>query len=50
MGYQVCLWHVMDDGADSVSLLDALLERYTQPSVDFCRGTKSGPRHRFFSV
>lgn len=35
MGYQVCLWHVMDDGADSVTLLDALLDRYTQPSVDF---------------
>ncbi|MCB5161355.1 mobilization protein [Marinomonas algarum] len=35
MGYQVCLWHVMDDGADSVALLDDLLERYAQPSVDF---------------
>jgi hypothetical protein len=35
MGYQVCLWHVMDDGADSVALLDALFERYQQPSVDF---------------
>jgi hypothetical protein len=35
MGYQVCLWHVMDDGADSVALLDDLLDRYTQPSVDF---------------
>jgi len=35
LGYQVCLWHVMDDGADSVTLLDALLERYPQESVDF---------------
>ncbi|TYL48257.1 mobilization protein [Marinomonas sp. IMCC 4694] len=34
LGYQVCLWHVMDDGADSVALLDELLERYTEPSVD----------------
>lgn len=35
LGYQVCLWHVMDDGADSVTLLDALLERYPEESVDF---------------
>lgn len=35
MGYQVCLWHVMDDGADSVALLDKLLEHYPQDSVDF---------------
>ncbi|MBR7888966.1 mobilization protein [Marinomonas sp. A79] len=35
LGYQVCLWHVMDDGADSVALLDDLLARYSQPSVDF---------------
>lgn len=35
MGYQVCLWHVMDDGADSVTLLEQLLDRYQQPSVDF---------------
>ncbi|MGO3344948.1 MAG: mobilization protein [Marinomonas sp.] len=35
MGYQVCLWHIMDDGADSVALLDQLLDRYQQPSVDF---------------
>ena len=35
LGYQVCLWHVMDDGADSVALLDKLLNRYQQPSVDF---------------
>ncbi|REG84264.1 mobilization protein [Marinomonas pollencensis] len=35
LGYQVCLWHVMDDGADSVQLLEQLLERYQQPSVDF---------------
>ncbi|MEL0612722.1 mobilization protein [Marinomonas arenicola] len=35
MGYQVCLWHVMDDGADSVALLEQLLTRYQQPSVDF---------------
>lgn len=35
MGYQVCLWHVMDDGADSINLLEQLLTRYTQESVDF---------------
>ncbi|SBS32286.1 hypothetical protein MSP8887_01695 [Marinomonas spartinae] len=35
MGYQVCLWHVMDDGADTITLLDQLLERYPQESVDF---------------
>lgn len=35
LGYQVCLWHVMDDGADSVALLGTLLERYQQASVDF---------------
>lgn len=35
MDYQVCLWHVMDDGADSVLLLDQLLERYKQPELEF---------------
>ncbi|MAF14816.1 MAG: mobilization protein [Marinomonas sp.] len=35
MDYQVCLWHVMDDGADSVLLLDQLLERYQQPELEF---------------
>ncbi|MEO9655052.1 mobilization protein [Marinomonas sp.] len=35
LGYQVCLWHVMDDGADSVALLDKLLDRYSEPSLDF---------------
>ncbi|MCO4784370.1 P-loop NTPase family protein [Marinomonas atlantica] len=35
MDYQVCLWHVMDDGADSVVLLDRLLERYQQPELEF---------------
>jgi len=35
LGYQVCLWHVMDDGADSVTLLDNLLERYLEPSLKF---------------
>lgn len=35
LGYQVCLWHVMDDGADAVLLLEKLLARYPQESVDF---------------
>ncbi|TDO98945.1 mobilization protein [Marinomonas balearica] len=35
LGYQVCLWHVMDDGADSVSLLDKLLNQYKDSEVDF---------------
>ncbi|ADZ90654.1 mobilization protein [Marinomonas mediterranea] len=35
LGYQVCLWHVMDDGADSVSLLDKLLTQYKESEVDF---------------
>ena len=35
MDYQVCLWHVMDDGADSVLLLDQLLQRYQQPELEF---------------
>lgn len=35
MDYQVCLWHVMDDGADSVALLEQLLERYQQPELEF---------------
>lgn len=36
MGYQVYWWHVMDDGADSVALLEASLERYAQhPELAF---------------
>ncbi len=35
MGCQVYLWHVMDDGADSVTLLDDLLTKYTQPELAF---------------
>ena len=35
MDYQVCLWHVMDDGADSVALLDKLLTQYQQPELEF---------------
>lgn len=30
IGSKVYLWHVMDDGADSVNLLSSLLERYPQ--------------------
>lgn len=30
LGSQVYLWHVMDDGADSVNLLNNLLNRYPQ--------------------
>jgi hypothetical protein len=35
LGYDVYLWHVMDDGADSVALLDQLLDRYAQPNLEF---------------
>ncbi|MCZ2723181.1 mobilization protein [Marinomonas sp. 15G1-11] len=35
MGCQVYLWHVMDDGADSVTLLDILLDKYTKSGVAF---------------
>lgn len=33
LGRQVYLWHVMDDGADSMALLENLLNRYQQQSV-----------------
>ena len=32
-GHQVFIWHVMDDGADSVQLLDKTLARYPQSDV-----------------
>lgn len=35
MGYEVYLWHVMDDGADSIELLGKSLERYPQPELQF---------------
>lgn len=35
LDYQVCLWHVMDDGADSMQMLDRLLEKYSQANVQF---------------
>ncbi|WP_432696577.1 mobilization protein [Marinobacterium sp. YM272] len=35
LGYKVHLWHVMDDGADSVDLLETALARYTQPELQF---------------
>lgn len=34
MGMQVMWWHVMDDGADSVTLLSQVLERYKAQPVD----------------
>jgi hypothetical protein len=34
LGHQVYLWHVMDDGADSVNLLNNLLNRYPQDSIN----------------
>jgi hypothetical protein len=33
LGCNVFLWHVMDDGIDSVNLLDQLLTRYQQPFI-----------------
>lgn len=35
LGYQVCLWHVMDDGADSIALLEEVLERYSRPKLQW---------------
>lgn len=35
LGNQVYLWHVMDDGAESVTLLDNLLETYPQEFIQF---------------
>ncbi|MBC8209701.1 MAG: mobilization protein [Gammaproteobacteria bacterium] len=35
LGYQVFLWHVMDDGRDSINLLEKLLNSYTQSSLRF---------------
>ncbi len=35
MGYEVFLWHVMDDGADSIQLLDKLLDRYSAQALQF---------------
>lgn len=34
LGSQVYLWHVMDDGADSVNLLNGLLNRYPQDFIN----------------
>ncbi len=44
LGYSIYLWHVMDDGADSMFLLDKLMETYPQPGLKLivvqnqCRG------------
>lgn len=35
LGYEVFLWHVMDDGADSIDLLGKSLARYPQPELKF---------------
>lgn len=35
MGYETYLWHVMDDGADSIQLLDKLLDRYSDQALQF---------------
>jgi hypothetical protein len=35
LGNKVFLWHVMDDGADSVQLLNNLLDRYPQDFIQF---------------
>lgn len=35
IGSQVYLWHVLDDGADSVNLLNGLLNRYPQEFIKF---------------
>jgi ATPases involved in chromosome partitioning len=35
IGSQVYMWHVLDDGADSVNLLSNLLDRYPQDFIKF---------------
>lgn len=42
LGSQVYLWHVMDDGADSVTLLNNLLNRYPQDFIKIVVVTNQG--------
>ena len=35
LDYQVFLWHIMDDGADSMRLLDSLLQKHRHADVQF---------------
>ncbi len=42
LGKQVYLWHVMDDGADSVELLNNLLDRYQQDFIKLVVVTNLG--------
>jgi hypothetical protein len=35
MGHKVFIWHVMDDGADAMSLLDKTLDSYPQQDIQF---------------
>ncbi|MDD5394347.1 MAG: mobilization protein [Thiothrix sp.] len=35
MGHKVFIWHVMDDGADAMSLLDKTLDNYPQQDIQF---------------
>ena len=35
LSYQVFLWHIMDDGADSMRLLDSLLQKHQHADVQF---------------
>jgi hypothetical protein len=35
LNYQVFLWHIMDDGADSLRLLDRLLDKHPHHSAQF---------------
>ena len=35
LDYKVFLWHVMDDGADSLRLLDSLLDKHPNDDVQF---------------
>ncbi len=47
LGRQVYLWHVMDDGADSVQLLDKLLAQYPQDFIQFVVVTNYGRGENF---
>jgi len=35
LGYQIFLWHVMDDGLDSIHLLEKILNTYPQSYIKF---------------
>ncbi len=47
LGHKVYFWHLMDDGADSVQLLDKLLDQYPQSAIQFVVVTNYGRGENF---